>query len=67
MIFHVNRQLAAAGLHEGFEGFDFHPELAFIVDGAAGVDVVVALGRLKRRRLPFVERFGGLDVVVRIA
>ena len=65
--FHVDRQLAAAGLHEGLEGFDFHPELAFVVDGAAGIDVVIAFGRLKRRSVPFVERLGGLDVVVRVA
>ena len=65
--FHVDRQLAAAGLHEGFESFDFHPELAFVVDGAAGVDVVVALGGLEGRRVPFVERLGGLHVVVGVA
>ena len=65
--FHVDGQLAAAGLHEGFEGFDFHPELAFVVDGAAGVDVVVALGGLEGRSVPLVERLGGLDVVVGVA
>ena len=64
---HVDGQLAAAGLQERFEGFHFHPELAFVVDGAAGVDVVVALGGLKGRSVPFVERFGGLDVVVGVA
>jgi len=39
--FHIDGQLAATGLHERFEGFHFHPELAFVVNGAAGVDVVV--------------------------
>ncbi len=61
---HIDRQLAAAGLHEGFKGFDFHPKLALVVNGTASIDVVVALGRLKGRRLPFVERFSRLDVVV---
>ena len=59
--------LPPPALHEGFEGFHFHPELAFVVDRAAGVEVVVALGGLEGRSDPFVERLGGLDVVVRVA
>ncbi len=42
---HVQRQLAAVTLHQGLDGFDFHPELALVVDRAASVDVIVALGR----------------------
>ena len=53
-------------MHQRFEGLHFHPELAFIVDGAARIDVVVALGRLKRRAVPFIQRIGRLDIVVRI-
>ena len=63
--FHVYRQLAAAGLHERFESFDFHPELAFVVDGAAGIDVVIAFGRLKRRTaLPIKFDELGIDVLL---
>ena len=54
-------------LHQRFDGFDFHPELAFVVDRAAGVEIVVALGGLEGRRNPFVERIGRLHIVVRVA
>ena len=64
---HVDRQLAVAGFHQRLEGLQLHPELAFVVHRAASIDVVVALGGLKRRRLPLVQRLGGLHVVVRVA
>ena len=64
---HIQRQLAVVALHQGFDGFDFHPELAFVVDCAASVNVVVALGGLERRRDPLVERVGRLHVVMRVA
>ena len=38
------------GGEQGFEGFDLHPDLAFVVDGAAGVDIAVAFGGLEGRR-----------------
>jgi hypothetical protein len=50
-----------------FERLHFHPELAFVVNGAAGVDVVVTLGRLEGRSVPFIERIGRLHIVVGIA
>ena len=62
----VDRQLAAVALHQRFERLDFHPELALVVDRAAGIDVVVALGGLKRRRMPLVHRVGRLHIVVRV-
>ena len=58
------RVLLAAS--KSFESFDLHPDLAFVIDGAAGVDVAVALGGLEGRREPFVDGVGGLDVVVAV-
>ena len=43
---HVDGQLAVAGLEQRFEGLHLHPELAFVVHGAASIDVLVALGGL---------------------
>jgi hypothetical protein len=54
-------------LHERFEGLELHPELAFVVDGAASVDIAVALGRLEWRADPLVERVGRLDIVMCVA
>ena len=42
------------------------PDLAFVVTGAAAVDVAVALRRLERRREPFIERIDGLHIVVAV-
>jgi hypothetical protein len=53
--------------HEGLDGLDVHVELAFVVHGAAGVDVAVAQGGLKGGGEPQLERVGGLDVVVAVA
>ena len=61
---HVDGQLAVASLHERFQRLYFHPELAFVVHRAAGVDVVVALGGLEGRSHPLIERIGRLHVVV---
>src|SRR5437667_2474972 len=65
--FYIQRQLAAVRLHERFECFHLHPELAFVIDRAASIDVVIALGRFEGRGNPFIERVGRLHVVVRIA
>ncbi len=64
---HIQRQLAGVASHQGFDGFDLHPELAFVVHRAAGIDIVVAFRRLKGRADPLVERIGRLHVVVRVA
>jgi hypothetical protein len=45
----IQREFAVAALEEGLEGLDLHPELAFVVYGAAGVNVAVALGGLEGR------------------
>ena len=63
----VDGQLAAAGLEQRLVGLHLHPELALVVDGAARVDIVVALGRLPRRSVPLVQRLGRLHIEVRIA
>ena len=39
----VDGQLAVAALEQRLEGLELHPELAFVVDGAARVDVLIAL------------------------
>ena len=62
----VDGELAFVRGEEGFKGFDVHPDLALVVDGAAGVEIAVALGGLERGRDPLVERLGGLDVVVAV-
>ncbi len=61
----VERQLAVVG-EQRFESLDLRPDLALVVDGAAGVEIAVALGGLEGRREPLVERIGGLDVVVAV-
>ena len=53
-------------LHQRFERFNFHPQLALIVDCAARIDVAVALGRLKWRRYPLIQRVRRLHVEMRI-
>ena len=53
-----------AGGEEGFKGLEVHPKLALVVDGAAGVEVAVALGGFKGWGEPFVEGLCRLDVVV---
>ena len=48
------------------DGFHQDEELAFVVGGAAGVEIAVADDGLKRRRDPFLQRIGRLDVVMAI-
>ena len=43
-----------------------HPDLALVVDGAAGVEVAIADLRFERGRAPLVERIDRLDVVVAV-
>src|SRR5207245_315604 len=47
-------------------GLDGREVVAFVVSGAAGIDVAAADRRLERWRLPFLHRVYGLDVVVAI-
>ena len=61
----VHRQLAR-GLEPRLGGFQMREHLAFVVGGAAGVEIAVALGGLERGREPRLERFGGLDVVMSV-
>src|SRR6185369_4645508 len=60
----IDWQLAAIRLEERFEGLYLHPKLALIVDGAARIEVVIALGRLKRRSLPLIKWLRRLNVEV---
>jgi hypothetical protein len=54
-------------LGEGFgEALDVGHELAFVVGGATAVDAAVADGGFEGGGEPFVEGFGGLDVVVAV-
>ena len=61
----VDGQLSVFG-HELGEGLDLDPDLPFVVDGAAGIDVFIANGRLEGGGDPFVQRIGGLNIVVAI-
>ena len=63
----LQRQLAIVPFHQGFDSFDFHPELAFVVHGSSGIDIVVTLGWFERRCDPLVERIRGLNVIVCVA
>ena len=63
----VDGQLAVAGLEQRLKCLELHPELALVVDRAARVDVLIALGRLEWRSVPLVQRLGRLHVIVRIA
>ena len=49
-----------------FDGFEVHPDLAFVVDRATPVQIAVANLGLERRRGPFVQRIDRLHVVVPI-
>ena len=52
--------------HEGFDGFDLHPQLAFVVDRSPRIKIVIALGRLKGRRDPLVQGIGRLHIIMGI-
>src|SRR5579875_2195887 len=62
----IDGQLAAGSSQEGFKSFDVHVHLALVINGAARVKIAVAFGGLKGRRLPLVQRVGGLHVVMAI-
>src|SRR5579859_4135597 len=62
----VDGKSAVAGAHERFEGLDDAVHLAFIVYGAARVDIVVAHSWLKRVALPQLNGIYRLDIVVAI-
>ena len=59
----VHRQ-AAIALHQRFHGFNEDPNLPLVIGGAASINVVSADLGLERRRLPFVDRIGRLDIVM---
>src|SRR3954467_3384222 len=61
----VHRELSARR-EVRLDRLDVQIELAFVVDGAARQNFSVANRRVERRRLPELERFGGLHVVVTI-
>ena len=54
------------GGQQRLERLDLRNHLALVVDRAAGVEVAVALCGLEGRREPFVERIGGLHIVVAV-
>jgi len=47
--------------------FDVHVHLAFVVAGAASIEISVALGGFKRRRVPQIQRVRRLNVIVPVA
>ena len=61
----VHRQRAARA-EVRLERLDVQVQLSLVVDGAARVDAAVPHGRLERRRLPQLERLGGLHIVVTV-
>ncbi len=52
---HVKGQRLVGG-EQRLERLDLRPNLTFVVDGAAGVEVAIAFRGLEGRRKPFVER-----------
>ena len=62
----IDRQ-RAVDRAQRFDGLDVHVHLALVVGRAAGVDVAVAQGGLKRRRVPYFQRIGRLNVVMPVA
>ncbi len=61
----VDGELARCG--ETLGGLQQHVQLPLVVGDAAGVEPAVALHELERRRLPLIERVGGLHVEVPVA
>src|SRR5580700_9781967 len=51
---------------KGFQRFQMNVDLAFVIGGAAAIDISGASLRIKGGRSPKIERFGGLHVVVAI-
>ena len=64
-VLQIDRQPALGG-NPGLGAFDMREHLAFVVGGAAGVDVAVAPRRFERRRNPLFQRVGRLDIVVTV-
>jgi hypothetical protein len=62
---HVDGQLPGL-LQVRLDGFEVHEDLALVVGRAARVDLAVANGGCKRRRLPQLDRIDRLDVVVAV-
>ena len=62
---YVGGQLPA-GLQVGFAGTDEGVQLAFIIVGAAGVDIAVLDERLERVGKPGFQGFGGNDIVMAV-
>ena len=62
---HVDRQLAGL-LQVRLDGLEVHEHLALVVGRSARVDLAVADGRLKGRRLPQLDRIDRLHVVVAV-
>ena len=63
--FHVDWQRARRA-QPAFERLDVDEHLPLVVGSAAAIETAVAQRRLERRRCPFVERLGRLDVVVAV-
>src|SRR4051812_48107156 len=63
----IDGQLAIVRFEQRLEGLHLHPELTFVINRTASVDVVIALCGLEWRADPLVERLGGLDIVMGIA
>ena len=63
---HIERKCAMHGL-QGFDGLDVHVHLTLVIAGATGIDVAVADGWLKGRRVPKLQRVRRLNVVVPVA
>ena len=62
---HVDRELPGL-LQVRLDGLEVHEDLALVVGRAARVDLAVANGGFKRRRLPQLERVDRLHVVVAV-
>ena len=61
----VQRQTALDG-DPGLDALQMREQLAFVVGGAAGVEVAVAAGRLERGGGPLFQRLGRLHVVMAV-
>ena len=61
----VQRQTALDG-DPGLDAFQMGEQLAFVVGGAAGVELAVAAGGLERGRRPFFQRLDRLHVVMAV-
>jgi hypothetical protein len=62
----VEGQLAIVGGKERLKSLDVGIDLALVVTAATGVEIAVALGGLKGRAEPLVQRIDRLDIVVAV-